>query len=385
MSLRFIGQPFSEDARIGSVLSAALREPGMTDLWIATAWAKRSGISRIRSAVTEFARSGGTSEVIVGIDEGGATREGLHLSLEVFDQVSIYHDPGARTFHPKIYAVESDESAVLIVGSGNLTKGGLFTNYEGALVLDAKRANSGEWRVRDDVRSFFDGLLDAGAAVRRLDDELIEILAAEGWVSSEAKQNARRSAQSREREQQKLFGDPVRGLAGAPAPEVEPLPAEDEDEDSVLLPPLGADEDEPEETLSGTLGFWKELSQSDASHTSSPGQIIIPIGFRDFFPPLAVEKDETEGSGIRQSAAYFTIRFVDGDFEKEVTTARVILYEPADYHPRTNDELRFTFRDREVFDRLEAGDILVFTSDVDDYRVERRPQGSMGARYGRLP
>ena len=97
-----------------------------------------------------------------------------------------------------------------------------------------------------------------------------------------------------------------------------------------------------------------------------------------------MEKDETEGSGIRQSAAYFTIRFTDGDFEKVVTTARAILYEPADYHPRKNDEVRFTFRDRPVFDRLSAGDVLVFTSDDGEYRVERRPRGSMSARYGRL-
>lgn len=152
MGLRFVGQPFNEGGQAGQVLTEALRAPWSSNLWIATAWAKRSGLGRIRAAVAEFAAAGGTSEVIVGVDEGGATREGLELCLEMFDATFVYHDPRTRTFHPKIYAVENADRAVVIVGSGSLTKGGLFTNYEAAFVLDASRANAAEWEARSRVR-----------------------------------------------------------------------------------------------------------------------------------------------------------------------------------------------------------------------------------------
>lgn len=399
MSIRFIGPPFAEGGQIGKVVGNALRAPGASKLWIATAWAKQSGIGRLRAAAAEFGAAGGTSEVIVGIDEAGATREGLELCLEIFGDVFIYHDPGTRTFHPKIYAVESDDGAVIVVGSGNLTKGGLFTNYEAAFVLEAASDDGPDWAVRDDVRAYFDKLLDAGDAVRPLDEDLIEVLTAEGWVTSEARQNARRSAQSQERgERQRLFGTAVGGLAGAPPPDVAPLPEDEQDEDSALatvisgvepheanvLPAdeLSTDESGADEveTPAGTIGFWKQLSNSDASHTSSPGQIIIPIRYLDFFPPMVNEDELTEvGSG--QSAAYFAVHFADGAFSKDLPEARAILYEPAPHHPRPNREIRFTFHDREVFNRLMAGDVLVFSRDGDNYTVERRPYASMGAGH----
>lgn len=241
MPLRFVGQPFSEDAQIGRVLRDALNDDELASLWIATAWAKRSGLSRIRSAVTEFTERGGASQVIVGIDEGGATREGLELCLELFRESFVYHDPGTRTFHPKLYAVEGTDRAVIVIGSGNLTRGGLFTNYEAALVLEAARDDDEDWQVRDDARAYFDRLLDGGDAIRPLDPDLIDVLEAEGWVTSEARQNARRAAESRQRRQRRrLFGGAVGGLAGAPAPELPALPDEEEDEDSVLTPPEAA-------------------------------------------------------------------------------------------------------------------------------------------------
>jgi hypothetical protein len=400
MSLRFLGQPFEDATQIGRVLNAALRDSTMTTLWAATAWAKQSGLSRIRSAVLEFRDNGGTSEVVVGIDEGGATREGLSLCLDLFDQTFVYHDPGPRTFHPKIYAVEGNDRAMVIVGSGNLTKGGLFTNYEAAFLLDAARGEP-DWDTRDEVRRYFDTLRSAGDAVRRLDADLIEQLAEEGWVTSEARQNRRRSADSRERrDREPLFGSAVTGLAGAPPSELAALPAEEEDEDSALPPATTAvidaedagieppdreDHGEEEETTGETVGFWKRLSNWDASGSSAPGQIQIPIQFLDFFPTLSDEVALTAGLGQGQSAAYFDVDFKDGPFTKHVEQARVILYEPAPHQARPNAEIRFTFHDREVFERLAPLDVLVFTEHEGHYAVERRDPGSMGAgRWGWL-
>jgi HKD family nuclease len=281
--LRFVGQPFVEDAQIGRVLRDALNDDRLTSLWIATAWAKRSGLSRIRSAVTEFTERGGASQVIVGIDEGGATREGLELCLELFQDSFVYHDPGTRTFHPKLYAVEGPDRAVIAIGSGNLTRGGLFTNYEAALVLEAAREDEADWRIRDDARAYFDRLLEGGDAIKPLDAGLIGLLEADGWVTSEARQNARRSAESRQRRQrQALFGAAVGGLAGAPAPELPALPDEEEDEDSVLVPPAAttatappaAPQPAPAAAVAApatVLASWdKVMRPADAQHPERP-------------------------------------------------------------------------------------------------------------------
>lgn len=236
MGLRFIGQPFAGGGQIGHVITAALADARAQALWIATAWGKQSGLGRILNAAAAFREAGGTSEVIVGIDEGGATREGLEMCLDVFDRVFVYHDPGTRTFHPKIYAVDAGDHATVLVGSGNLTRGGLYTNYEAAFVLEAERGQD-EWAIRGEVRQYFDSLLAAGDAIRPLDADLIDLLAEEGWVMSEARQNRRRAAEGRERPQrQRLFGSAVPGLAGAPAPNVPALPDEDDDADTPMAP-----------------------------------------------------------------------------------------------------------------------------------------------------
>lgn len=137
----------------------------------------------------------------------------------------------------------------------------------------------------------------------------------------------------------------------------------------------------------GTLGFWKALSSFDVSlsESSAPGQMIIPIRFRDFFGELVIQKDETAQRGVRQSHAVFPATFIDGAFSAVLEDTRVILYEPAVDHPRQNIELRYTFHNREVLQRLFANDILIFTREDQRMRIEPRQPDSMGAgRFGHL-
>ncbi len=131
MRAGFLGQPFDSADQIGGILAAALGEDERTAMWAAAAWGKQSGLSRIAGVLTRFRERGGDAEVILGVDEGGASKEGLDLALQLFDRAYVFHDPGARTFHPKFYVVEGSVAVTAIVGSGNLTRGGLYTNYAG--------------------------------------------------------------------------------------------------------------------------------------------------------------------------------------------------------------------------------------------------------------
>ena len=272
MGLRFIGQPFADGGQIGRAITDALGAPGAARLWIATAWGKQSGLGRIRSAVAEFRAAGGTSEVIVGIDEGGATREGLvRLVWRPSTKSSSTTTRGRGRLIRKLYAVDADASCTLIVGSGNLTKGGLYTNYEAAFVLDARQGEP-EWAVRNHARTYFDALLSGGDAIRPLNEELIGLLAEEGWVTSEARQNRRRAAQSRSRgERQRLFGTAVPGLGDAPPSEAVALPAEEEDEDSALPPATTAVIDSEEAGIQADEMEEGELEETTEEPTEVTG------------------------------------------------------------------------------------------------------------------
>lgn len=383
--VEFVGQPVGPGAQIGHILRDGFRDSRYTSFWFATAWAKRSGLSRFHSALRSFLDRGGSAEGLIGVDEGGATWEGIELAASMFDPLFIYHDPGTRTFHPKLYVLEGDDFALSVIGSGNLTKGGLFTNYEAALSVHLDLSSHEDVACVRSIRDFYEYLKANPEACQPYSADLMERLALDPRIriSSEEHQLKRLRQRRSAPAPPSVFGSPVSGLQQAPPSEVEALPDEDADED-ILAPEIVSAVEQPEEQPAGVIGFWKALSSWDVNPHSAPGQIVIPIRFLDFFPELELQFDDTEAGGTRQSHAEFAVRFVDGYYSVDVPSARVILYEPAATHARQNKELRFTFHDREVFSRLNEGDLLVFTRAADGpLQVERREAGAMGeGRYG---
>jgi hypothetical protein len=73
----------------------------------------------------------------VGIDRRGTSVQGLELALDLFNRVEIVHDITGRTFHPKIYMAGTRQAwHHLIIGSSNLTAGGVFFNYEASCYFE---------------------------------------------------------------------------------------------------------------------------------------------------------------------------------------------------------------------------------------------------------
>src|SRR6185437_6190928 len=75
--------------------------------------------------------------ITVGIDLYGTSREGLEDLLHAVPNGGIYvfHNNGPTTFHPKVYVFRNQHAADVLVGSGNLTGGGLYANYEASLSI----------------------------------------------------------------------------------------------------------------------------------------------------------------------------------------------------------------------------------------------------------
>src|SRR5690242_6477 len=132
--MQFITQPFSE-IRLGNFLLEHLADPQWTTFRAAIAFAKRSGTKFVKHALREFSTRA-TVRISVGVDLYGTSKEGLSDLLEATPggEVFIYRNNGPFTFHPKVYLFTSPQRADVLVGSGNMTSGGLFTNYEASLV-----------------------------------------------------------------------------------------------------------------------------------------------------------------------------------------------------------------------------------------------------------
>ena len=98
----------------------------------------------------------------------------------------VFHNRNLRaTFHPKLWVFDDGADARVIVGSGNLTGGGLFTNYEAGWVADLQLApdSTGRWAsIESALAAWFD--CSTGLA-RKLDAELLARLVQSGRVGPE--------------------------------------------------------------------------------------------------------------------------------------------------------------------------------------------------------
>lgn len=185
MRSSLLGQPFWQSESGASFLARAIADSRSTNLLAATAWVRHSGLTTLESSIANLRSRGGVADLLVGLDYGGTTRQGLRLALDVFSRVYVIHDPAGRTFHPKLYRIQGGQRGYLMVGSNNLTAAGLSYNYEAALTckLDFRRAE--DRRLSDEVDLLATRLISDRAICKKLTRPLFERLASEGWLADE--------------------------------------------------------------------------------------------------------------------------------------------------------------------------------------------------------
>ena len=89
-------------------------------------------------------------------------------------RVIVLHNRLPYTFHPNIYLFKSPTAADIVVGSGNLTEGGLFTNYEAALRLTLDLTDSEHAPILESIERVLDGWADLSAGTALvLDSDLL--------------------------------------------------------------------------------------------------------------------------------------------------------------------------------------------------------------------
>lgn len=184
-------QPFS-DKSIGDIIQEAFRGGHGTfdSFQAAVAFAKRSGVQHIEDDLKAFIEKGNTARIVVGVDLGGTSSEGLEALIDALGEsgeLFVSHDENTfTTFHPKIYFFEGPKKSILIVGSGNLTQGGLYSNDEGFAILELDTFDPDDRAVIDQYKENFEKWCNEEFdTVRRVNRDFIESLKDAGYVSSE--------------------------------------------------------------------------------------------------------------------------------------------------------------------------------------------------------
>jgi len=196
VTLGFLGQPSSDEATLGAFLRRVLADPAIDSLTLVVAWARFRGLIRLRDEVEAFRARGGKTRLIVGIDEGGATRPGLLLAGRLFDEASIFHDPAGGTFHPKIYLAAGGDRALLVVGSSNATPGGWFNNYEASLEARFDLPQDANHPALTGVYDYLNSLLSEHELLLPLTEELVDKLVRDRRFNVSGHERSTRSRRS---------------------------------------------------------------------------------------------------------------------------------------------------------------------------------------------
>lgn len=362
--MSIINQPYDGNLE-DELISFLDAQSSLEYIFISVAYAKMSGVNRLYNRFNDLLATGCTIIVAAGIDQKNTSYEALNQLLNVTTQLFIYHDtnPGV-TYHPKIYYIQSPDHTAVFTGSNNLTAGGLYLNDE------IFTYHYDDYSLAPTLGNIINRYTDINSDFCYLaDSSFIEELYIQNLILSESQINASLgSNQNFNRNNYvNIFGrsNPPRRVNILTNNTInETLEIEDSrsfntnnEHLEIPISPISLNLDELPSC------FWKVLSNNDVSTTSSPGQMIIPISFESFFTfrnPIETQSGgqqsefifDAEVCIVNESNAYDNINFVFG--------ARAVLYTPAPNHPRQNTEIRFTFRNRQIFNQLEASDILLF-------------------------
>ena len=189
--MRLISQPF--DGQLGEIIRENLGSGEFDQLNVVVAFAKNSGVLRLREAFEDFRANGGKINLYVGIDMNVTSYEALANLLPVSNALRVVHDENGQTFHTKLFNFVGQDRSVLIVGSNNLTGGGLWTSYESSIQLDLDLKNPKHAQMQGSVEKYLQTLSSLGQIVNLVEDKsFLEALLLNSYVEKEVKARVER-------------------------------------------------------------------------------------------------------------------------------------------------------------------------------------------------
>lgn len=177
-------QPF--DGQLGDRLIKLASDDKYNTINIVVAFAKNSGVLRLKDSFDQFRERGGALNVFVGIDLQGTSKEALETLHKITDSLYVVHSEGSQTFHTKIYNFLGESHGVAIIGSNNLTSGGLWSNFETSVILTKENHDREYERIQRAIQEQINNLKNLGQSILKIENvEQILQLEEKGYVSNE--------------------------------------------------------------------------------------------------------------------------------------------------------------------------------------------------------
>lgn len=148
----FVFQGFTASTH-GEALRRLFDCPNVESVLVSVAFATEAGVSILE---THLAPYSDRAKVFVGIRNDTTSYQAL-IRLHGIATHLFAVDTGSRTviFHPKIYLVRGSKHARLLIGSANLTLGGLNNNIEAGMLVEFDLENITDKSLVDETEKCF--------------------------------------------------------------------------------------------------------------------------------------------------------------------------------------------------------------------------------------
>ena len=184
---KFVCLP-SRNAALGDLLKRELLSGQWTEFRAAVAFANLAGVRHIVNELRTFGVTG-RIKLSIGVKDLPTTSEALELLLpSVGDrgEIWIFHNKNGPIFHPKLFFFRTPDRAKIFVGSGNLTQGGLYDNYEAIWSCEFDLLDSQDRTNVLEIEQALDDWSTSSRVCKRLSASLIPELIDEGYLVTEA-------------------------------------------------------------------------------------------------------------------------------------------------------------------------------------------------------
>jgi HKD family nuclease len=130
----------NEDKNVLSILAPAISKAD--DIRVAVAFVSWRGLAMIQSAIDDALKKDSQIEFLIGLDfattepKAVQTLYNYYRNNHQFSLLCFASLRNSALYHPKLYTTRRDDKALAIVGSSNLTEGGMKKNVEINIVIE---------------------------------------------------------------------------------------------------------------------------------------------------------------------------------------------------------------------------------------------------------